>query len=747
MEQSESSALGVLLRRHRVAADLTQEELGERARVSARTVSDIERGIARRPQTHTALQLADALGLVGDDRGEFLDAARGHQVPISAHGRARPEPTGTGDVSLSPHQATGIAPIDPLEQVHERAGILPFPLAQPGRRRPSIATRTAVVAVFAALIIVAGAVFGARALGMGHPSAAVSTPSRPLPVGTWGTGVTGPFPIPHMWNLTVLPNGRIAVITYKGVDEYPAEVGVDELSASGDLLWSWAVHSQRHSGLSGLAGDSSGNLYLAARYWKEIDKFSPDGRLVARWGPGLGLQGPTRVAVDRRGNVWVLDFDASRLVKLSPAGKLLAAFGSSGTGIGQFTNPDGLAVGPNGNLYIVDWMQDRVTEYSPTGRPIRSWGSTGEGRGELLSPRGVATDAAGNVYVADTANARIQKFTANGHFLESWGRRGTGPGEFSYPTGVFVAPNDNVYVADDGNSHYCSCGAPDRIEIFSPSGRYLAQISASVLQHPMLSDVSALAVDSHGDVYAADSGTSRVVAFSPNHLPIHAWEGNAGDGSPLDNANGIAVDSSGDVLVSDSGNNRIVRFTKNGHLLQPWKSINHTSGLFRYPFGIAVDRAGQIFVADNLSQRVAELNAEGRLLRTWPATFSSSNAVPYDALATDAAGTVYVGNEASLTVDRYTANGNYLSSVGGQGVDVGSLRSISGIAVDTRGRVYVVDTESRAVSVFSPSGTLLARWTAARFPALGAPRAIAVDDVGHIYIGGGRQIVELAPLS
>ncbi len=740
MEQSESSALGVLLRRYRVAAGLTQAELGERARVSARTVSDIERGIARRPQTYTALQLADALGLVEDDRGEFLDAARGRQVPRADHGQAGPEPTGTGDAARSPHEATSTVDLSEPEQ--ERAGILPFPQVQPERSREAVLTHPIGVVVIAALMVMAAVGFGARVLVIGHLSAAGSTAAGPVLIGTWGTHVTGPFPIPHMWNLTVLPNGRIAVITYKGVDEYPVEVGVDELSASGDLLWSWAVHSSRNSGLSGLAGDARGDLYLAARYWKEIDKFSPDGRLMARWGPGLGLKGPTRVAVDTQGNVWVLDFDASRLLKLSPSGKLLAAFGSAGSGIGQFTNPDGLAVGPNGNLYIVDWMQDRVTEYSTGGRPTRSWGGTGEGRGELLYPRGVATDSAGNLYVADTANARIQKFTASGHFLATWGRRGTGPGEFSYPTGIFVAPTGNVYVADDGNSHYCSCWAPDRIEIFSPSGRYLSEISASVLQHPMLSDISALAVDSRGDIYAADDGGSRVVAFGPNHLPIHGWGGSA-----LADANGIAVDSAGDVLVSDSGNNRVVRFTSRGLFLQQWKSINRAAYFFSDPYGIAVDRARRVFVADNLSQRVEELNPEGALLRSWPATFSSSSPVPYDALATNAAGSVYVGNEASLTVDMYTSNGKYLGSVGGQGSGVGSLRSISGIAVDARGRVYVVDAASKAVSVFSPSGTLLARWTASRFPGLGQPRAIALDHAGHIYVGGGHQIVELAPLA
>ena len=104
MEQSEPSAFGILLRRHRMAVWQTQEQLSEKAGVSARTISDIERGIARRPQTHTALQLADALGLEGEDRRWFLNAARGRQIPQPARdagGNQETEPAGAGSTSAS----------------------------------------------------------------------------------------------------------------------------------------------------------------------------------------------------------------------------------------------------------------------------------------------------------------------------------------------------------------------------------------------------------------------------------------------------------------------------------------------------------------------------------------------------------------------------------------------------------------------------------------------------------------------
>jgi predicted ATPase/DNA-binding XRE family transcriptional regulator len=67
---------GDLLRRHRRALELTQEALAERAGVSVRTISDLERGARTHPYRETANVLATALGLAGSERAALLAAAR-----------------------------------------------------------------------------------------------------------------------------------------------------------------------------------------------------------------------------------------------------------------------------------------------------------------------------------------------------------------------------------------------------------------------------------------------------------------------------------------------------------------------------------------------------------------------------------------------------------------------------------------------------------------------------------------------
>ncbi len=66
-----------LLQRYRRAAGLTQEELAERAHLSVRGISNLERGVRRLPQRGTVVLLADALGLQAAERGAFEGAARG----------------------------------------------------------------------------------------------------------------------------------------------------------------------------------------------------------------------------------------------------------------------------------------------------------------------------------------------------------------------------------------------------------------------------------------------------------------------------------------------------------------------------------------------------------------------------------------------------------------------------------------------------------------------------------------------
>lgn len=86
MADQQELAFAGLLRQLRVKAGLTQEELAEAARLSPRSVSDLERGINKTARKDTALLLAEALGLTQPVRELFVAAARGHTAAADVLG-------------------------------------------------------------------------------------------------------------------------------------------------------------------------------------------------------------------------------------------------------------------------------------------------------------------------------------------------------------------------------------------------------------------------------------------------------------------------------------------------------------------------------------------------------------------------------------------------------------------------------------------------------------------------------------
>lgn len=193
--------------------------------------------------------------------------------------------------------------------------------------------------------------------------------------------------------------------------------------------------------------------------------------------------------VDRWDNVWVTDLGRQVVMKLNPQGKLLLTLGTldkSGEDSKTFHQPTSVAVAPSGHIYVADgYGNSRVVKFSPQGEYLKAWGKKGSGPGEFDTPHGIAIDAKGNVYVAERLNNRVQVFDSEGRFLAEWpgypradsivltrdggAYVGTGKGDtriynldlkgkllaafgaeatFGYPHGMFVDSEGSLYVAD-----------------------------------------------------------------------------------------------------------------------------------------------------------------------------------------------------------------------------------------------------------------------------------------------------------
>src|SRR5215212_8228296 len=97
---------GALVRRHRTAAALSQEALAEHAGVSARAISDLERGVHQAPHLETVRLLADALGLGEEDRAGLLTMARPEVDFPGATARALLSPLAVLPLAMLPRPPT-----------------------------------------------------------------------------------------------------------------------------------------------------------------------------------------------------------------------------------------------------------------------------------------------------------------------------------------------------------------------------------------------------------------------------------------------------------------------------------------------------------------------------------------------------------------------------------------------------------------------------------------------------------------
>jgi DNA-binding beta-propeller fold protein YncE len=144
-----------------------------------------------------------------------------------------------------------------------------------------------------------------------------------------------------------------------------------------------------------------------------------------------------------------------RVQVFDDAGTFQFAFGTSGTGNGQFSYPLGIAVHDTGSIYVSDagifTQNHRVQAFDSTGAFQLTFGTSGTGDGEFQVPWGIAFDTAGDVYVTDGGNDRVQVFDNAGAYQFQFGTPGTGPGNLDSPRGIAIDDTNRIYVTEANN--------------------------------------------------------------------------------------------------------------------------------------------------------------------------------------------------------------------------------------------------------------------------------------------------------
>ena len=517
------------------------------------------------------------------------------------------------------------------------------------------------------------------------------------------------------------------------------------------------------AGLTDMAFDASGNMYVATNEDNQIQKYDATGTKILEWGgttsygTGGPLSGtPRGIAVDGNSNVYVLDYGNSRVVKFDSAGNYQASWsGSVPFGGTSLNSPQGIAVDSSNNVYVVDSGNSRVVKVNSSGSYQTSWGgATLYGLYALSIPRGISVSAGSTqyVYVVDgggTNNSRVVKFSTSGVYQTVWGSSGTIDGKFHYPSSVAVDTAGSVYVSDNPTSDwgrvqkfdtatppawvaswvldttvtdgifnipwgaafdtsgniYINDAFNGRLQKFDPSGTFVAKVLSQGTTTPFQMPMG-LAVDTTGNVYVLDRIANQIQKFDLSLNYVTTWGGTGSGQKQFNSPTAIAVGPSGNIYIADSGNQRVQVLDSGGNYLRQWGSpavVPPLDGQFSFVFGIAVDSSENVYVSDMTLNRIQKFDSQGTFLAKWEyqGTADGKFVNPLG-LAVDAIGNVYVADLGNHRVDKFDSSGNFLAKIGSAGTGNGGFSWPVALAVNASGQVVVSDYTGNLVQEFSP---------------------------------------------
>ena len=271
------------------------------------------------------------------------------------------------------------------------------------------------------------------------------------------------------------------------------------------------------------------------------------------------FKSPSSISVHHNHTVFVADTGNHRIQVFDRNGTFKFAFGSEGSGEGQFLSPRGIDVTKSSHIsrskiVVADTGNHRIQVFHVNGTFDFTFGSEGSGNGNFSSPEGVATRRTGSdIAVADTGNHRIQVFDRNGAFKFAFGSEGSGEGQFLSPGGVGMGHGEYLFVADTGNH---------RVQEFFPNGMFYRVIGTNGTGDGEFVGPRSVNVG-WGSVTVADTGNNRTQLFSGATFERAVGSEGSGEGQLL-SPEGAATGAYFRTYVADTGNHRIQVFHSNG---------------------------------------------------------------------------------------------------------------------------------------------------------------------------------------
>ncbi|MGE0131649.1 MAG: Ig-like domain-containing protein [Blastocatellales bacterium] len=603
----------------------------------------------------------------------------------------------------------------------------------------------------------------------------------------------------------ITPDGLIRTIAGSGETGYGGDGGP-------------ATAAKFHT-IRSLALDNAGNLYIADSFNGRVRKVAINGIVTTFAGGGNGpigdggpatsaTLGPTGVAVDAAGNVYISDVNNARIRKVNPQG-VISTVAGGGSGIaapwgdgGSATeatllNPSGIAIDSAGDIYIADEGHQRIRKVTASTGVISTVAGGGSRfdpyenvpatRAWLNEPSDIAFDSSGNLYICDHRDSRIRKVTASTGIINTFAGGGSRvPADGMPPTEAGFGFLNGVALDQVGNVYFCE---PDRyairrvsaapadptppaIQITSPaSGAVIiasnrVTISGTATDNLVISHISWVnALGGSGS--ASGSGAweikDAVLKNGVNRFTITVWD-NAGNSASAT----IDVIYNPGVFITRIAGTGI----RGGDIESGSAAVQLWS-----PETVAVDSSGNLYIADTGNHRIRKVARDGVIT-----TFAGNGQLGSrgdggqavnaelnspSGLAIDQSGNVYIADTNNHRIRRVAPNG-IISSIAGAGVDdfggdggpatQARLDTPMGLTLDKTGNLLIADAGNNRIRKLNLNTGVISTAVgngygsggdggAAANAALFFPTGAAFDGAGNLYVSdtGNHRIRKVTP--
>ncbi len=267
-------------------------------------------------------------------------------------------------------------------------------------------------------------------------------------------------------------------------------------------------------------------------------------RLAGEGGASISatLFEPNGVAVDRAGNVYIVEQSQARVRRITPGGTIstfagTGVPGNNGDGLQatatQLWFPQSVAVDQRGSVYIGE-LNGYVRKIMPDGIVSTIAGNgfleyDGDGvpatTTSLNEPAGLAFDSAGNLYIADYYSNRVRKIGPDGIITTVVGNGEAGysgnggvatAARLNGPDGITFDAQDNLYIADQENNAIRKVTPQGTISTVAGNGKAGFAGDGRSATAANLNSPATVRVDAAGNLYIGDTDNSRIRKVTPD---------------------------------------------------------------------------------------------------------------------------------------------------------------------------------------------------------------------------------------